>query len=67
MLVKDPLQVKFYERKLGRALTDAEKYGEVPVLLEGTKTYLEIRELIFPYDFMSDITVKSLLNGKMRW
>ena len=67
MLVKDPLQVKFYEKKLGRALTEAEKHGEVAVLMEGITTYLEIKDLVFPYDFMSDITVKSLLSGKVKW
>lgn len=51
--VKDPLQVKYYERQLGRKLTEEEKLGEVPVYLKGIKTYLELTEIHFPYGFMS--------------
>lgn len=51
--VKDPLQVKYYERQLGRKLTEEERNGEKPVYIRGVKRYLEIHDVNFPYDFMT--------------
>ncbi len=57
--VKDPLQVKYYEKLLGRKLTEAEKYGEVPVMIQGKKLYLELTSIHFPYGFMSHTQLHS--------
>ena len=67
MYVKDPLQVKYYERKLGRKLTDAERLGEEKICINGQTFYLEIRELYFPYDFMDKLQLFSLTDKGSKW
>jgi len=57
--VKDPLQVKYYERQLGRKLTEEERNGEKPVTIRGTKRYLELQEVQFPYGFMTTTQLQS--------
>ena len=66
MLVKDPLQVKYYERLLRRKLTEKERIGETPVKLDGSKVYLELTDVSFPYGFMTDNQLHSLLANKSR-
>lgn len=51
--VKDPLQVKYYEKILGRHLTQEEKLGEKAVVLQGQKVYLELTDIQFPFGFMT--------------
>lgn len=62
MYVKDPLQIKAIERKLGRKLTYFERIGEMPVYIDGIKTYLELRDLYFPYDFLDELQLLALLS-----
>lgn len=61
MYIKDPLQVKYYETKLKRKLTESERIGETPVYMNGQKVYLEIRDVHFPYDFMDRTTLIAVL------
>lgn len=62
MLIKDPLQVRFWERRLRRPLTVLEKYGHDPVLYKGQQIYLELQNINFPYGFMDRLQVVTLLN-----
>ena len=66
MLIKDPMQVMFYEKKLGRKLTENEILGQVPVKIGRHNIYLEIKDLTFPYDFMSQTQLFSLVGKKLR-
>lgn len=58
--MKDPLQVKYWEQKLGRTLTEAEKQGQQEIEFQGHKIFLELTDLIFPYDFMDKIILHSI-------
>lgn len=62
--MKDPLQIKHWEKKLGRKLTVAEKNSDYPVTIGDNTFYLEIQELDFPYDLM-DRNVLFQLNKKI--
>lgn len=64
MLIKDPIQIKYYERVLGRKLTNDERIGEKPVRIKGIKVYLEIQDIVFPYGLMEENVCRSLLKGK---
>lgn len=66
MTVKDPIQIKYYERLLKRKLTERERIGEVPVRYKGAKIYLEINDVVFPYGFMTETQIHSLLGNKGR-
>lgn len=68
MTFKDPLQVRYYEKKLGRKLSEAEVNGQVPVQIGRHSIYLEINEIVFPYDLMSRTDLFSLVGkvGKAR-
>lgn len=66
MLVKDPLQIKYYERVLRRKLTEPERLGQVPVRIKGVKVYLEITDVIYPYGFMTETQIHSLLANKSK-
>jgi len=57
--IKDPLQVKYYERLLGRHLTDDERNGQKQVVIRGQKRYLELTDVHFPYGFMSTTQLHS--------
>lgn len=66
MLVKDPLQVKYYERLLRRKLTEAERLGQIPIRLDGNKVYLELTDVSFPYGFMTETQLHSLLANRTK-
>lgn len=66
MLVKDPIQIKYYERLLKRKLTERERIGEVPIRYKGNKIYLEINDVVFPYGFMTENQIHSLLANRSR-
>ena len=68
MKFKDPLQVRYYEKKIGRELSKDEINGQLPVRLGRNEIYLEIRELSFPYDLMSRNDLFGLVGkiGKVR-
>lgn len=64
MLIKDPIQIKIWEVRLGRKLTDDERIGEKPVWYKGRKVYLELTDVVYPYGLMDETVVRSLLKGK---
>lgn len=59
----DPFQVKYWEKKLKRKLTDKEKIGAVPVKYGSYEIYLELTELYFPYDLMDRVILLQLNKG----
>lgn len=66
MYMSDPLQVKYWEKKLGRKLTEAEKTGINPVKYGMHEIYLELTQLYFPYDLMEKVILLQL-NRKPRF
>lgn len=58
--IKDPIQIKKYERILRRPLTDAEKYGEKEIYVFGVRMFLTLEDVTFPYGFMSEESLLSL-------
>ncbi len=60
MQFKDPMQVRYWEKQLGRKLTEAEKEGQFPIKLDGHTIFLELKDLNFPYDLMDSVTLASL-------
>lgn len=60
MIVYDPVKIKHYERLLNRKLNYMEIVGQVPVKINNIRVYLDIPELRFPYDFMSETVLQSV-------
>lgn len=51
-LIYDPIQIKIIERDLKRPLDELEKAGEKSVWYNGRLIFLQISQIVFPYDLM---------------